>query len=74
MGLEMADAFTHRGVKVTLFGRSKTVLPTVDQSLGDAVARELETHAVTVHADVEVERHSAQFGRSFQSVRCGRNP
>jgi len=28
IGLEMADALTHRGLEVTLIGRSKTVLPT----------------------------------------------
>ena len=34
IGLEMADALTHRGLKVTLIGRSRTVLPTVDAEFG----------------------------------------
>ena len=55
IGLEMADALTHRGVHVTLFGRAETVLPTVDQSLGSLVADELQRHDVTVHAGVAVE-------------------
>ena len=55
IGLEMADALTHRGVHVTLFGRAETVLPTVDQSLGNLVADELQRHDVTVHAGVAVE-------------------
>ena len=41
IGLEMADALTHRGVHVTLFGRAEAVLPTVDQSLGSFIAAEL---------------------------------
>jgi pyruvate/2-oxoglutarate dehydrogenase complex dihydrolipoamide dehydrogenase (E3) component len=32
IGLELADAFTQRGIKVTLLSRSTTVLPTVDAS------------------------------------------
>ena len=55
IGLEMADALTHRGVRVTLFGRAETVLPTIDQSLGSLLAEELQRHGVTVHAGVAVE-------------------
>jgi NADPH-dependent 2,4-dienoyl-CoA reductase/sulfur reductase-like enzyme len=55
IGLEMADALTHRGVHVTLFGRAATVLPTVDRSLGSVIARELHRHGVTVHVGVAVE-------------------
>jgi NADPH-dependent 2,4-dienoyl-CoA reductase/sulfur reductase-like enzyme len=55
IGLEMADALQRRGVQVTLFGRAETVLPTVDQSLGNRVADELQRHDVTVHAGVAVE-------------------
>jgi NADPH-dependent 2,4-dienoyl-CoA reductase/sulfur reductase-like enzyme len=55
IGLEMADALTQRGVHVKLFGRAETVLRTVDQSLGNCVAAELQRHGVTVHAGVPVE-------------------
>jgi NADPH-dependent 2,4-dienoyl-CoA reductase/sulfur reductase-like enzyme len=54
IAIEMADALTHRGVRVTLFGRANTVLPTVDQSLRNLVAEELQRHGVTVHAGVAV--------------------
>jgi NADPH-dependent 2,4-dienoyl-CoA reductase/sulfur reductase-like enzyme len=55
IGLEMADALTHRGVQVTLFGRAETVLPTVNQSFGRVIADELQRHGVTVHAGVAVD-------------------
>jgi NADPH-dependent 2,4-dienoyl-CoA reductase/sulfur reductase-like enzyme len=42
IGLEMADAFRHRGIAVTLAGRSPTVMPAVDDSLGAIVRAELE--------------------------------
>jgi NADPH-dependent 2,4-dienoyl-CoA reductase/sulfur reductase-like enzyme len=62
IGLEMADALTHRGVRVTLFGRAATVLPTVDRSLGQSIADELKRHAVTVHAGVAVEGIQREAG------------
>ena len=54
IGLEMADALTHRGLQVTLIGRSKTVLPTVDASFGHAVENTLRSHSVRVESDCEV--------------------
>jgi NADPH-dependent 2,4-dienoyl-CoA reductase/sulfur reductase-like enzyme len=48
IGLEMADALTRRGVRVTLLGRSSTPLPSVDPELGTRVGEELEAHGVTV--------------------------
>ena len=39
IGMEMADALTHRDVHVTLLGRAASVLPTVDQPLGRAAWR-----------------------------------
>lgn len=54
IGLEMADALTHRGLKVTLIGRSKTVLPTVDAEFGRTVEATLRTHGVRVESDAEV--------------------
>ena len=54
IGLEMADSLSHRGLKVTLAGRSRTVLPTVDGELGKLVADELRRHGVVVADDVEV--------------------
>jgi NADPH-dependent 2,4-dienoyl-CoA reductase/sulfur reductase-like enzyme len=55
IGLEMADALTHRGVRVTLIGRAETVLPTVDPKLGQLVKDELRRLGVDVIAGTEVE-------------------
>jgi NADPH-dependent 2,4-dienoyl-CoA reductase/sulfur reductase-like enzyme len=56
IGLEMADALTHRGVHVTLLGRARTVPPTVDPSFGQLVAEELTDHGVEVRAGVAAEK------------------
>jgi NADPH-dependent 2,4-dienoyl-CoA reductase/sulfur reductase-like enzyme len=64
IGLEMADAFTHRGLKVTLWGRAETVLPTVDAELGQLVEGRLKDHGVTLYSGVElqsIEEHGAQL-------------
>jgi NADPH-dependent 2,4-dienoyl-CoA reductase/sulfur reductase-like enzyme len=54
IGLEMADALVHRGVRVTLVGRTATVMPSVDASLGAIVHSELERHGVQVATGVDV--------------------
>jgi pyruvate/2-oxoglutarate dehydrogenase complex dihydrolipoamide dehydrogenase (E3) component len=41
IGLEMADALTHRGLAVRLIGGSETVLPTVDPHFGHMNEAEL---------------------------------
>jgi NADPH-dependent 2,4-dienoyl-CoA reductase/sulfur reductase-like enzyme len=48
IGLELADAFTQKGLEVTLLSRSETVLPTVDPGLGRKVQSELQRHGVRV--------------------------
>ena len=48
IGLEMADALTKRGIKVTLLSRTGAVLPTVDPSLGRIVAEYLQRNGVAV--------------------------
>jgi NADPH-dependent 2,4-dienoyl-CoA reductase/sulfur reductase-like enzyme len=53
IGLEMADALTHRGIEVTVASRTPSVLPTVEPNLGEAVAAELERNHVIVRTDVE---------------------
>lgn len=50
IGLEMADALTHRGMEVTLIGRSETVLATVDANLGRMVESVLSAHRVRVES------------------------
>jgi NADPH-dependent 2,4-dienoyl-CoA reductase/sulfur reductase-like enzyme len=54
IGLEMADAFAHRGLRVTLATRTPTVMPSVDASFGEIVRRELERHGVEVQTAVDV--------------------
>ncbi len=56
IGLEMADALTHRGFTVTLAQRGQTVLSTVDAPLGHRVTQELERHGVEVVTGAAIER------------------
>ena len=55
IGVEMADALIHRGLDVTLVGKTKSVLATLDSGLGNLVVDELRKHKVDVRTDVEVE-------------------
>lgn len=56
IGLELADAFTQRGLEVTLLSRSETVLPTVNPLLGRQVQDELQRHLVRVLTNVSAAR------------------
>ncbi len=56
IGLEMADALTHRGIVVTIASRTATVLPTVDAEFGLEIQRELEAHGVTVRTEAQIAR------------------
>ncbi|MBN9158383.1 FAD-dependent oxidoreductase [Microbacterium sp.] len=49
VGLEMAEAFAARGMKVTQLQRGSEVLTTLDPELGSLVRAELEQHGVTIH-------------------------
>jgi NADPH-dependent 2,4-dienoyl-CoA reductase/sulfur reductase-like enzyme len=48
IGLEMAEALTERGLKVTLIEQTDEVLPTVDPELGALVHAELTRHGIDV--------------------------
>ena len=54
IGVEMADALVHRGLAVTLVGKTRSVLATVDSELGDVLGDELRRHNVEVKTNVEV--------------------
>ncbi len=54
IGLELADALTQRGIKITLIGRSKTVLPTVDPGFGRILEETLRSRGVRVESGCEV--------------------
>lgn len=58
IGVEMADAFVHRGLEVTLVGKTQSVLATIDQSLGHIIADELRRHGVHVRTNVDVNQIS----------------
>ena len=53
IGLEMADALTLRGIQVTILGRAKSMLPTVEPAFGREVEDELRRHGVEVFAHTE---------------------
>jgi NADPH-dependent 2,4-dienoyl-CoA reductase/sulfur reductase-like enzyme len=55
IGLEMADALTLRGIQVTIMGRAKSMLPTVDTTLGQEVEEELRRHGVEVFTRTEAQ-------------------
>lgn len=50
IGLEMADALVHRGINVTVVGRSQAVLPTVDCDFGKLIEARLAEHGVEVRS------------------------
>jgi NADPH-dependent 2,4-dienoyl-CoA reductase/sulfur reductase-like enzyme len=55
IGLEMAEAFTARGLIVTVIEQAPTVMPTVDIELGRVLGEELRRHDVQVVNDVTVK-------------------
>jgi len=63
IGLEMAEAFTARGLAVTLVEQAPAVMPTVDLELGRLLGDELARHGVQVVNDVTVKAiHQATGG------------
>ena len=58
IGLEMADALTVRGLRVTQMEQLPEVLPTVDPQLGALVHAELAAHGVEVLTRTTVQRIS----------------
>ncbi|MBF2067842.1 MAG: FAD-dependent oxidoreductase [Calothrix sp. C42_A2020_038] len=55
IGLEMADALTHRGIAVTVVEHSPTVMKTVDPTLGKLIAEELKRHSIEVANGIEIK-------------------
>ena len=62
IGLEMAEAFTSRGLAVTLVEQAPAVMPTVDQELGELLGHELGRHDVQVVNDVTIKAIHHQAG------------
>jgi NADPH-dependent 2,4-dienoyl-CoA reductase/sulfur reductase-like enzyme len=48
IGLEMAEAFLHRGCEVTVVTDTPEVMPTLDADIGARVTRAMRAHGVTV--------------------------
>ena len=63
IGLEMADALTHRGLSVTLIQRASAILKTIDPSLSQLVMTELEQHGVEVVTGVDISQIAPQADR-----------
>lgn len=63
IGLEMADALTHQGLKVALIGRSKTALPTLDPGFGRILEQTLRSRGVRVESGCEVQAIVPDRGR-----------
>jgi NADPH-dependent 2,4-dienoyl-CoA reductase/sulfur reductase-like enzyme len=63
IGLEMAEAFTARGLAVTLIEQAPAVMPTVDVELGRLLGEELDRHGVQVVNDVIVKAISGDAGQ-----------
>lgn len=55
VGLEMAEALTVRGLRVTQLQRGPEVLSTLDPELGARVRDELTRHGVDVHTDTRID-------------------
>jgi NADPH-dependent 2,4-dienoyl-CoA reductase/sulfur reductase-like enzyme/DNA-binding transcriptional MerR regulator len=62
IGLEMAEAFTARGLEVTLVEQAPAVMPTVDLELGRLLGEELGRHEVQVVNDVTVKAIHSEAG------------
>jgi NADPH-dependent 2,4-dienoyl-CoA reductase/sulfur reductase-like enzyme len=63
IGLEMAEAFTARGLAVKLVEQAPAVMPTVDVELGRLLGQELGRHRVQVVNDVTVKAIGRERGR-----------
>ncbi len=62
IGLEMADALTRRGIKVTLAEAFPRVLTTVDKSFGEIVQKKLESNNVNVVVNTKIEKIESMNG------------
>jgi NADPH-dependent 2,4-dienoyl-CoA reductase/sulfur reductase-like enzyme len=56
IGVEMCDALTHHGIRVTVVEQLPSVLTTVDPELGTDIAAELTRHGVNVATSTKVDR------------------
>jgi NADPH-dependent 2,4-dienoyl-CoA reductase/sulfur reductase-like enzyme len=55
IGMEMAEALVHRGLRVTVVSRGDWAFPTVDPPFGEALGAELRRHGVNLLLGVTIE-------------------
>ncbi len=70
VGLEMAEAFTSKGIHVALFQRSERVLRGLDKEFSDMVVEELRANGVEVHMNSPIEE-VVQTSEEKISLRSG---
>jgi NADPH-dependent 2,4-dienoyl-CoA reductase/sulfur reductase-like enzyme len=63
IGLEMAEAFCARGLKVTVVEQAPAVMPTVDLELGRLLGEELRRRGVRVVNDDTIKAIHQESGR-----------
>ena len=63
IGLEMADALTHRGLSVSVVEHGASVLKNFDISLGQHIGAELRRHGVRVTSHVGIEEIVQEGGQ-----------
>jgi len=73
IGLEMADALTHRGLAVTLLEFAPEVLTTFDPELGALIRAELDAQGVRVITGQAVKRIAPQADGLVVQTADGRN-
>lgn len=71
IGLEMADALTHKGLKVVLMESAPQVLTTLDPELGGHISAELESRGVQVLPGQAVERIADLQGKLLVHTASG---
>jgi NADPH-dependent 2,4-dienoyl-CoA reductase/sulfur reductase-like enzyme len=69
IGLEMAEAFTARGLDVTVVEQAPAVMPTVDVELGRLLGEELRRHGAHVVNDVTLKAIHKETGGLVSRVR-----
>ncbi|MBN9307507.1 MAG: CoA-disulfide reductase [Devosia sp. 67-54] len=60
IGLEMAEAMTHRSVEVTVIELAPSAMTTIDPDLGTLVGQELERHGVRLFAGQAIAEIAAE--------------
>lgn len=72
LGMEMADAFTRRGINASLIGRGQTVFPSVDPELGIVIEHELARSGVNVVNGTEARAISRSSSGAAVKTSTGR--